>query len=157
MYTLGLPPQHTLSKMERWGSPTFTMLRLSSSRHRISATRTKLKLGKARLLDSSRVIVRHDSVILFQRRYDMNARTAEFSADTSATTMWQSNDNDSPVSLVVGLSPAVSLSKIFVTFSSSLPAKITLQYYSEQVSDWRDLQHFAENCEQSFQMGNDEQ
>lgn len=87
----------------------------------------------------------------------MNARTAEFSTDTSTTTMWQSNDNDSPVSLVVGLSPAISLSKIFITFSSSLPAKTTLQYYSEQVSDWRDLQHFAENCEQSFQVGNDEQ
>ena len=87
----------------------------------------------------------------------MNARTAEFSADTSTATTWQSNDNDSPVSLVVGLSPAVSLSKIFITFSSSLPAKTTLQYYSEQASQWRDLQYFAENCEQSFQMGNDEQ
>ena len=87
----------------------------------------------------------------------MNAHVAEFSTDTSTTTMWQSDDSDSPVSLVVGLSPAVSLSKIFIRFSSNFPAKATLQYYSEQASDWRDLQYFAQDCMQSFQMGNDNQ
>lgn len=94
---------------------------------------------------------------VIQYRYDMNARTAEFSTDTSTTTMWQSDDNETPVSLVVGLSPAISLSKIFIRFSSNLPVKTTLQYYSEQVSDWRDLQYFAQDCTQSFDMGNDDQ
>ena len=93
----------------------------------------------------------------FHNRYDTTARTAEFSADTSITTMWQSNDNESsPVSLVIGLRPSISLSKIFITFSSSLPEKTTLQYFSEQASDWRDLQYYAEDCTQSFEMGNDE-
>ena len=86
----------------------------------------------------------------------MNARSAEFSTDTSTTTMWQSNNNDSPVSLVIGLSPSISLSKIFITFSSSLPVKTTLQYYSEHTSAWMDLQYFAENCMLSFYIGNNE-
>ena len=90
-------------------------------------------------------------------RYNRNAPIPEFSTDISTSTMWQSNSNDSPVSLVVGLRPAVSLSKIFITFSSNFPAKATLQYYSEQASDWRDLQYFAQDCIQSFQMRNDDQ
>lgn len=91
-------------------------------------------------------------------RYNISAHPADFSTDSSLTTSWQSATditNPSSVSLVVGLAPPVSLSKIFVTFNSSLPAATTLEYYSVQDSTWRHLQYFARDCSTAFSI-NDE-
>ena len=79
-------------------------------------------------------------------RYNTNAHPAEFSADSSTTTSWQSEDGISLATLVVGLEPSISLSKMFVRFSSALPSSVRLQYYSEMDSVWRDLQSFSEDC-----------
>lgn len=75
----------------------------------------------------------------------------DFAADTSQQTAWTSGSGNTPVTFVVGLSAAVTLSKIFVTFLSSSYQTAVLQFLgADNSSVWMNLQYYAKDCSSSF-------
>lgn len=82
----------------------------------------------------------------------------DFGADSSTSTVWTSESSESPVEYVVGLSTSIELSKIFVTFlpSSSYQTAV-LQFFSAADSNWKDLQYYAVNCSESFDLAENAQ
>jgi hypothetical protein len=73
--------------------------------------------------------------------------------DDSATTAWQSADDETPVAFVVGLSTPTALSKVFVTFQAAPSYEAAmLQFSTSNDTEWRNLQYYAEDCMASFNM-----
>lgn len=74
-----------------------------------------------------------------------------FAIDDSSSTFWSSRASDSPVLFIVGFDDSITLSKVFVTFQTSLPyQRATLQLYNG--IEWVDVQYYATNCTESFGM-----
>ena len=77
----------------------------------------------------------------------------EFTVDESVDTRWQSADNTSPVAFVVGLTETITLSKVLVTFHAPSPYQnAILQLFNAGLSQWMDVQYYAQNCESDFTM-----
>ena len=77
----------------------------------------------------------------------------EFAVDDSNTTTWRSHDSETPVTFVAGLDMLTVISKILITFSPSPTyQKAMLQVSSSAGSQWEDLQYYAVDCMESFEV-----
>ena len=97
------------------------------------------------------------TIIINSYRYNLAAHTSEFLADGSQASYWQSESGDMTVTVALGFSSSVSLSKIFIHFETPLPAAAILQFLPEGTSTWEDLQYFADNCTKRFNMEDNRQ
>ena len=90
----------------------------------------------------------HFDMKLYFFRYNTSSHAIEFLTDNELATYWESNPQESYISINLGLPEETSLSKVFVDYLNDTFKTITLRYFANFT--WIDLKYFARNCTESF-------
>ncbi len=83
-------------------------------------------------------------------RFQLSAAVSDFLADDSDDTIWSSDPGATPVMTTLGFTNPTPLSKMFISFTSELPTRATLEFFQTSSNAWISLQHFALNCSSAF-------